>query len=96
MAKKFIDAEECREEFMVAVYNILNDDEDNLRANQIIDTFDDLSAADVQEVRHGKWKPCGEMFYCSNCNDMIVPKYQANIFSYCPNCGARMDGEEND
>ncbi len=93
MPKKFIDAEKCIEEFMTAVYDILSDDEDNLRANQIIDTFDDLPAADVQEVKHGKWQFAGDgIIECSICEETytvtaLLPR------NFCPNCGARMDGD---
>lgn len=46
--------------------------------------------ADVQEVRHGKWKLdrfgnawCSLCHHCGN-ND-------AEVSDYCPNCGAKMD-----
>ena len=62
-------------------------------------------AADVVEVRHGKWKLKqyeggildGEIYdECSICEyqrffDDIRFK---TAFNYCPNCGARMDGKE--
>lgn len=50
--------------------------------------------ADVAEVRHGKWNKNGNGRDCSICGF----KYYANgsLFNYCPNCGARMDGETND
>lgn len=60
----------------------------------VIEHLQEIPAADVQEVRHGKWLQVqgGKMFYCSHCNDMLVLEYMTKIFSYCPNCGARMDG----
>ena len=62
-------------------------------------------AADVVEVRHGKWKLKqyeggildGEIYdECSICEyqrffDDIRFK---TAFNYCPNCGAKMDGKE--
>ena len=107
MAKKFIDAEKYREEFMTAVYAECADDDTNNRANRIIDDFDDLPAADVQEVRHGKWVECdykklehgfietfpNEGVCCSNCRTAFR-KRDLWVKNYCPNCGARMDGEE--
>ena len=58
-------------------------------------------AADVEPVRHGKWMPfhaefAGDIQYCSVCE--IGFAYRT---SYCPHCGAVMDGwraegEEND
>lgn len=37
---------------------------------------------------HGKWDRSG---YCSNCNYWTC---YCGDFNYCPNCGARMDGDE--
>ena len=74
----------------------------NLHAG-IIDALqnivDEIPAADVQEVKHGKWEDeyydeITELYYhtCSNCNTEIT----ATCFdNYCPNCGAKMDGKEN-
>lgn len=58
-------------------------------------------AADVAEVRHGKWVeyPRAHYFKCSECK-YTVP-YRKAIFvngnreyDYCPSCGARMDKED--
>lgn len=48
-------------------------------------------AADVAEIKRGKWEKDGNGRTCSKCEF----KYYANggLFNYCPNCGARMDGE---
>lgn len=46
-----------------------------------------VSAADVQEVRHGKW--AGTV--CTNCGESTSDYYDCD---YCPHCGTRMDGEE--
>lgn len=49
--------------------------------------------ADVAPVRHGHWTECnyGLTFECSEC------KYptEYNLTDYCPNCGAKMDGDKN-
>ena len=56
--------------------------------------------ADVVEVRHGEWvvKKLNNPFYeskkaphCSECNYMCFIRYD-----YCPNCGAKMDGERRE
>lgn len=51
-----------------------------------------LPAADVQEVKHGEWvRDEFDMLCCSECNE--EPEFE-NITSYCPYCGAKMDGKD--
>lgn len=59
---------------------------------ELIGCMQDVPAADVAEVKHGKWEKDGNGRTCSECEF----KYYANggLFNYCPKCGARMDGEE--
>ena len=54
-----------------------------------------LPAADVAPVRHGRWKNGGNGLYdtCSVCGKEI---YLAIPMSYCPECGALLDGKEGD
>lgn len=63
----------------------------------------DIPAADVQLVKHGRWidiyewakmhdsRPSGicTYYWCSECQ-----KEQEKKSNFCPNCGARMDGDE--
>ena len=64
----------------------------------IVSLIEKQPTADVAEVRHGKWQPCYEDWRkqiegdeCSACG---FQHYGTNIrdYPYCPNCGARMDG----
>ena len=54
-----------------------------------------IPAADVVPVRHGRWdssRPDAPMFgfhFCSLCGR----KRTSPQDNYCPNCGARMDGD---
>ena len=48
-------------------------------------------AADVVEVKHGKWKKSGNEKTCSACK--FIYYSNNDDFNYCPNCGAKMDGE---
>ena len=54
-----------------------------------------IPAADVVEVKHGRWER-DELFapYCTVCGEspMSALRPEGN-YRYCPNCGARMDGE---
>ena len=59
--------------------------------------IDDAPTADVVEVRHGEWKfvdvlPMhGAIYECTNCKERYTN--QALRMRYCPDCGAKMDGE---
>lgn len=59
-----------------------------------------MPAADVEEVKRGRWIPQEYMseidsfiyteYKCSNCVE--ISKKKSN---YCPNCGTKMEGEQN-
>lgn len=56
--------------------------------------------ADVKKVRYGEWRWAYDGYCrCSECSQKapIVTQYQAEpvaaMTKFCPNCGARMDGE---
>ena len=51
-------------------------------------------AADVVPVRHGEWEIVvgsngNEYMVCTCCR---VSQDLTGVFTYCPNCGAKMDG----
>ena len=67
-----------------------------------------MPAADAVEVVHGRWEKCWQekskhYFRCSNCqmaymdgvSGAIAPEYGSRAWRYCPNCGAKMDGDGN-
>ena len=63
--------------------------------DQIRDMVSRFPAADVAQVRHGRWLPfhstaAGDIQYCSACE--IGCTWKPN---YCPNCGAKMDGDDH-
>lgn len=54
-------------------------------------------AADVAPVVHGRWEIVvgsngKEYMVCSCCR---VSQNLTGVFTYCPNCGCRMDGGDN-
>ena len=59
-------------------------------------TISNFPAADVAPVVHGRWIPAvhvGDCCYrCSECQ-FLRDTYLLDIGNYCPNCGAKMDGE---
>ena len=61
-----------------------------------LEVISDFPAADVAEVRHGRWiAVCGESsglnWKCSLCAKRVLQKSP-----YCPNCGALMKEEEHE
>lgn len=51
MMGRLIDADANREDFMERVYDILSDEQDNIKANLIIDAFDEMPTAyDLDKV----------------------------------------------
>ena len=55
----------------------------------------DIPAADVATVRHGRWEIVigsnrKEYMVCTCCR---VSQELTGVFTYCPNCGAKMDLE---
>ena len=58
--------------------------------------MDEIPSADVVEVRHGHWtdRENKGIHYleCSNCGCWYLTSHLTRN-SYCPNCGAKMDGK---
>lgn len=55
----------------------------------------EMPAADVAEVGHARWERVRSNWYCTGCNKgyrITKGAQMASGFSYCPNCGAKMDG----
>ena len=64
--------------------------------NDLAEDFYSIPAADVAPVVHGRWVDAGRgIKACSNCNHGIK-EHMACANHYCPNCGAKMDGGDND
>lgn len=76
---------------------------------RIDDFVKSISAADVVEVTHAEWvaensRPKSGLFYCSNCHRTCYDPQPTRAkgwtkrcrYHYCPNCGAKMDGGQDD
>lgn len=79
------------------VYQYL-DNEVEWKVNQdrlyALELINDFPAAEVAEVRHGRWISTGVISCkCSDCGKLQL-KSHADDSNYCPNCGARMDKED--
>ena len=57
------------------------------------ETLESIPSADVAEVRHSVWRVVStnpdKEYECMRCKKAVEWKYL-----YCPNCGAKMDGEK--
>lgn len=76
----------------------MHDDCDELVARRCRDALSAVPAADVAEVKHGRWEFLGpnrliKSCMCGTCSVCHVrSKFISNI-AICPTCGAHMDGE---
>lgn len=102
---RYIDADNLIDELSAAcmpiyekgITGILGDN------SSIADIINEQPTADVQEVKHGYWIPERDpdegnriqCYHCSVCDDDFHYIGAFIATPYCPNCGARMDGESN-
>lgn len=96
--KEYIEREAANEACREAVRRCPNSFYNGIEA--VRDAIRKLPAADVRPVRRGTWLPIiegneyGETYqtgcYCSECNEVL--QHEPN---FCPNCGARMGGDED-
>ncbi len=59
-------------------------------------------SADVRPERHGEWNELSlddqdeGMYICSECKSIEFMPEECDIYAYCPNCGAKMDGKDGE
>lgn len=74
-------------------YVIVRGEDGEMVAGQFIDIIREAPTIDAVEVVHGRWvyekTYQGMKYVCSECGE-IPECFEPN---YCPNCGAKMDGE---
>ena len=76
----------------------------NSNYNKEIKLINELPSADVEPVKHGHWKVVSDEYggkayicECSECEDTVWVYKDANRkWNYCPNCGTKMDEEEQE
>ena len=89
-----------------AIRDLLNDSPGQVRYSRddAADCIRYMDAADVAPVRHGRWEDRddgfgGTYYHCSVCGEdwcTIDGTPAENGMRYCPQCGARMDGDTDD
>ena len=67
----------------------------NFHSYLIVDMLKEAPAIETEPVRHEKWLYVGygkpDAWDCSECSVMVAKQH-----FYCPRCGARMDGGNDD
>ncbi len=105
------DLDDFRNEIMDKFLSLCNYNDYNkltlLRIGETIDKVYDKYVSkpldDVVEVKHGEWflldECSNEGVYCSVCTKKVYRTEYANQklkSNYCPNCGAKMNGERKE
>ena len=83
-----------------AIKSLLNDSPEQVGYSRedAADCIRYMDAADVAPVRHGQWEVVvgsdgKEHMVCTGCRKQ---QDLTGVFSYCPNCGCRMDGGDDE
>ena len=76
---------------MRAEYNIFGDEEEATRYHVLSMA---IKAMRADPVKHGRWEYIGGYGYQYRCSNCV--KCAEHRSAYCPNCGARMEGEEDE
>ena len=100
--KRLIDANELKKKQV----NVCFDDDSESDGFGIVYVrhIDEAPTVDAVEVVHGEWIgtqydgyadgfPVYDLWECSNCREEYESEGDPPPFNYCPNCGAKMDGE---
>ena len=107
--KEYIERDEAykiiNEAMTAGMVNIFSIQQRRANFEEVLEVIEEIPAADVQEVKHGKWitseitmdSGCTS---CSCCHseyyigDLQNLEGDNDFVMYCPHCGARMDGKE--
>ena len=57
----------------------------------MLEELQNAPTVDAEPVKHGHWEDCSNGWMCSVCFRDVSKDYE-----YCPNCGAKMDGERKE
>lgn len=86
-----------REPIIQFIEHGLNEKKFGYDAIEILGEIQFAPAADVAPVKRGHWKESANLdecfWICSECRFCSVALAAPNLYQYCPNCGARMDGD---
>ena len=85
-------AEYVTKEQVIDWYRSYGHTDEPIPFETLISDLRDMDAADVAPVRHGRWEIVvgsdgKEYMVCTGCRKQ---QDLTGVFSYCPNCGAKM------
>ena len=70
---------------------------DNADRDVAQDLLDKAPTVDAEPVRHGRWIYGITLNHeWKKCSECLVSQDIFGCFTYCPNCGAKMDGGKQD
>ena len=96
---EYIEREAAIKAIEKADYTLIANDADSCKSDYLREIIENMPAADVVPVVHGRWDESKEHFYLMNgckewinfyCSECDAPNNSPT--DYCPNCGAKMDG----
>ena len=97
---EYIEREAAKDELLS--WTVCINHPEHLLREDAIHVLDAIPAADVSPVKHGRWiegedEYGGMLLTCSVCGEDFV-SWEADCArtNYCPNCGARMDGGDDE
>jgi hypothetical protein len=97
MMPRYIDADKLNAKLMDEYYGMISDE--SMKIYKIMQMLDNAPTADVREVKYAKnlqsrfkWT-----FECSHCHWCDDDTYccDSSEFKFCPNCGAKIDLEDD-
>lgn len=99
---KYIDADKLIEELEAGSMPIYQANISGILGDKdcIKDYIKRTPAADVQQVKHGRWLQLSDddqyegSYLCSECRTEETFFDESSFSNYCPNCGAKMDGKD--
>lgn len=89
---KLIDAELLTTNIAQIAKNCARSDAQKALIGRILFMIENMPTIEAESVKHGRWEiNCDGYYpYCSNCKNEPQGR---EMTLYCPNCGARMDGD---
>jgi predicted RNA-binding Zn-ribbon protein involved in translation (DUF1610 family) len=73
--------------------NVTQEELDNLREHIELINYSIMELESNEERAHGQWQGKPYVSLCSVCGKWIAFAHGDMVLNYCPNCGAKMDGD---